>query len=75
MNEFKSISGKIERDNDWQEGMNAFRRWTTAEIEILVNRQHDMAVFFERFKAMFEYFEAWQKRQVRKEQKTKGEIL
>ena len=50
MTDFKTISGKIERDADWQDGMNAFRKWTTAEIEVLVKRQYDMEVFFTRFK-------------------------
>ena len=73
--EFKSISGKIERDADWQEGMNAFRGWTTAEIDVIVKRLHDMEVFFERFKEIYDKFEQWEKRVQKEETKIQGEIL
>jgi hypothetical protein len=75
MSGFKTISGKIERDNDWQEGMNAFRGWTTAEIDVIVKRLHDMEVFFEKFKEIHDYFETWQKRQLKEQQKINGEVL
>ena len=75
MSEFKSISGKIERDADWQDGMNAFRAWTTAEIDIVIKRLHDMEVFFERFKEIHDKFEQWEKRVTKQEEKVTGETL
>ena len=75
MSEFKSISGKIERDADWQEGINAFRSWTTAEIDIIVKRLHDMELFFERFKKIHDKFEQWEKRVRTQEDKVQGESL
>ena len=29
------LKGKIEMDEDWREGMNAFRKWCTDEIDRL----------------------------------------
>lgn len=75
MTDFKTISGKIERDNDWQDGINAFRRWTTSEMDIIVKRLHDMEVFFERFKTIHDRFELWEKRIQKEEEKIQGEIL
>ena len=75
MTEFKSISGKIERDADWQDGMNAFRSWTTSEIDIIIRRLHDMEVFFEKFKKIHDYFEQWEQRQKKEETKIQGEKL
>tara|TARA_R110002020_G_scaffold19535_3_gene67409 strand:- start:1286 stop:1438 length:153 start_codon:yes stop_codon:yes gene_type:complete len=33
MTNFKTdYGGKLERDMDWQDGMNAFREWTTKQL-------------------------------------------
>ena len=33
MTDFKTnYAGKLERDMDWQDGMNAFREWTTKQF-------------------------------------------
>jgi len=40
-----ALKGRIERDLDWQDGINAFRRWSTKEIEDIKERQQ---VLFEK---------------------------
>ena len=30
---WNQLKGKIERNEDWQDGMNTFREWVTKEIE------------------------------------------
>ena len=32
---YNQLKGRIERDEDWREGMNAFRSWVSKEIEDL----------------------------------------
>jgi len=42
---FNQLKGKIEKDEDWKEGVNAFRKWTDAELQKLQQDVHDIKVF------------------------------
>ena len=58
---FDTLKGKIENDNDWREGVDAYRKWTDAEIEQVKKGVHDIKV--------------WKKHQKKEESKIQGEIL
>ena len=72
---FNRLKGKIEKDNDWREGMEAHRNWTTVEIKKIVQDIHDIKVFMKRYQVSVDYIEAWRKRQQQEEEKITGESL
>ena len=72
---FNQLKGKIEKDADWQDGVNAFRKWTNAEIEKLQKDIHDIKVFMEQYRVSVDYMKTWQKRQEQEETKIQGESL
>ena len=72
MSNFKN---RITEDDDWRDGMNAYRRWTDKEISLIINRIHDLEVFCERFKKVFDYYEEAHQRNMREQEKIQGEIL
>ena len=66
---------KMTSHNDWCDGVNAYRQSTDREIEVIIQRLHNMEVYFERFKKTHDYLEEWKKRQIKDENKTQGESL
>ena len=72
---FNQLKGKIEKDEDWRDGVNAFRRWTTAEIEQIKEDIHDIKVFLKQYKMSIELVKSWQKYQEKEESKIQGEKL
>jgi len=70
-----SIKSRITEDNDWREGVNAYRKWTDSELEKIVKDIHEIKVAFVRFKHIIDYFETWKKRNQQKEETIKGESL
>ena len=72
---FNQLKGKIEKDSDWQDGVNAFRRWTSAEIEQIKEDIHDIKVFLKQYKMSVELLNSWKKRQEQEETKIQGEKL
>ena len=72
---FNQLIGKIEKDEDWKEGVNAFRKWTDAELQKLQQDVHDIKVFMKRYQVSVDYIEAWKKRQEKEENKITGETL
>ena len=72
---FNQLKGKIEKDNDWREGVDAFTKWTDAELQKLQQDVHDIKVFMKRYQVSVDYIEAWKKRQLKEENKITGETL
>ena len=72
---FNQLKGKIEKDDDWREGFNAYRRWTNAEIEKIKEDIHDIKVFLKGYKMSVELVQAWKNRQDKEESKIQGESL
>ena len=72
---FNQLKGKIEKDEDWRDGVNAFRRWTTAELEKLEKDIHDIKVFMEQYRVSVNFIKSWKKRQEKEETKITGETL
>tara|TARA_R100000781_G_C4041418_1_gene114120 strand:+ start:88 stop:327 length:240 start_codon:yes stop_codon:yes gene_type:complete len=72
---FNRLKGKIEKDEDWREGVNAFRNWTNAEIEKLQKDIHDIKVFMEQYRVSVDFIKSWKKRQDKEETKIQGESL
>ena len=72
---FNQLKGKIEKDEDWRDGVNAHRRWTNAEIEQVKEDIHDIKVFLKQYKMSIELIKAWKKHQEQEEKKIQGEIL
>ena len=72
---FNRLKGKIEKDEDWREGVNAFRNWTNAEIEKLQKDIHDIKVFMEQYRVSVNFIKAWKTRQDIEEKKITGEVL
>ena len=72
---FNRLKGKIEKDNDWRDGVDAFRKWTDAELQKLQQDVHDIKVFMKRYQVSVDYIEAWKKRQEQEENKITGETL
>ena len=72
---FNQLKGKIEKDEDWRDGVNAHRRWITAEIEKLQKDIHDIKVFKEQYRVSVNYMKSWKKRQEKEENKITGETL
>ena len=72
---FNQLKGKIENDNDWREGVDAFRNWTDAEIQKLQKDIHDIKVFMEQYRVSVDYMKSWKKRQEEEETKITGETL
>ena len=73
--DFNQLKGRIEKDEDWREGVNAFRKWTDAELQKLQQDVHDIKVFMKRYQVSVDYIEAWKKRQDMEESKIQGEKL
>ena len=72
---FNQLKGKIEKDEDWRDGVNAFRRWTNAEIEQVKEDIHDIKVFLKQYKMSIELVQLWKKHQDKEDKKITGEIL
>ena len=72
---FNQLKGKIEKDDDWRDGVNAHRRWITAEIEQIKEDIHDIKVFLKQYKMSIELINTWKKYQDKEESKIQGESL
>ena len=72
---FNQLKGKIDKDADWHDAVNAHRRWTNAEIAQIKEDIHDRKVFLKQYKMSIELVEAWNKHQEQEEAKIKGESL
>ena len=72
---FNQLKGKIEKDADWHDGMNAFRSWMTSEISVIREDIHDIKVFMNKYQASVDYIEKWKKCQQNEKDKIEGEIL
>ena len=72
---FNQLKGKIEKDEDWKEGVNAFRKWTDAELQKLQQDIHDIKVFMKRYQVSVDFIQAWKKRQQKETEKITGETL
>ena len=72
---FNQLKGKIEKDEDWCDGVNAFRRWTDSELQKLQEDIHDIKVFMKRYQVSVDFIQSWKKRQEKEEEKVQGEKL
>ena len=72
---FNQLKGKIEKDEDWRDGINAHRRWTNAEIEQIKEDIYDIKVFLKQYKLSIELVQSWKNHHDKEESKIQGESL